>query len=140
MEIAKFIMLMRCTRFPYKTIAIKQDATGREVANKLITSRLPGLPIVSSDNMEVKGIVNEFDVLGSLMEGMDPDKFTAEKIMSKEGISADLTTPAEELMEMMLERNFSMVPITKNNKLAGVVDICSLVELLMTPGSERYFR
>ncbi len=63
-----------------------------------------------------------------------------ENIGSKEGISADITTPAEELMEMMLERNFSMVPITKNNKLPGIVDICSLVELRMTPVAERYFR
>jgi CBS domain-containing protein len=140
MNIAKYIMLMRCTRFPSKTIGIEPFATGREVANKLISTRLPGLPIVNKKNMEVKGIVKEFDVLGALIEGLDPDNFTAEKIMSGDPITGNLDTPAEELMEMMLEKNITMVPITKNNKLAGIVDICSLIELLMSPGSERYLR
>jgi CBS domain-containing protein len=140
MNIAKYIMLMRCTRFPSKTVGIGPFTTGREVANKLITTRLPGLPVVDKESMEVKGLVNEFDVLGALIEGLDPDSFTADKIMSRNAPTAELDTPAEELMEMMLEKNITMVPITKNNKLAGIVDICSLVELLMTPGSERYFR
>ena len=140
MNIAKYIMLMRCTRFSSKTVGIEPCTTGREVANKLISTRLPGLPIVNKKNMEVKGIVKEFDVLGALLEGLDPDNFTAEKIMSGDPITGDLDTPAEELMEMMLEKNITMVPITKNNKLAGIVDICSLIELLMAPGSERYLR
>jgi CBS domain-containing protein len=140
MNIAKYIMLMRCTRFPSKTVGIEPFTTGREVANKLITTRLPGLPIVNKENMEVKGIVKEFDLLGALIEGLDPDSFTAEKIMSGDPITGDLDTPAEEIMEMMLEKNITMVPITKNNKLAGIVDICSLIELLMAPGSERYLR
>ena len=140
MNIAKYIMLMRCTRFPSKTVGIEPFTTGREVANKLISTRLPGLPIVNKENMEVKGIVKEFDVLGALIEGLDPDSFTAEKIMSGDPITGDLDTPAEELMEMMLEKNITMVPITKNNKLAGIVDICSLIEIIMAPGSERYLR
>ncbi len=140
MNIAKYIMLMRCTRFPSKKVGIEPFTTGREVANKLIATRLPGLPIVNKKNMEVKGIVKEFDVLGALIEGLDPDSFTAEKIMSGAPITGDLDTPAEELMEMMLEKNITMVPITKNNKLAGIVDICSLIEIIMAPGSERYLR
>ncbi len=140
MNIAKYIMLMRCTRYPSGKLGVEPQTTGREVANRIVSTRLPGLPIVDKNSREVKGIVNEFDLLGALMEGMDPDTFTAERIMSGDPITASLDTPAEELMEMILDKNFTMVPITKNNKLAGVVDICSLIEFLMSPGTERYFR
>ncbi len=140
MNIAKYIMLMRCTRFSSKAVGVAPSTTGRDVANKLISTRLPGLPVVDKESRQVQGFVNEFDVLGALIEGIDPDSFTADKIMSRNAVTAELNTPAEDLMEMMLEKNITMVPITKNNKLAGIVDICSLMEILMTPGTERYFR
>ena len=138
MNIAKYLMLTRCTKNPSKKVGVERHTTGREVANKLITCNLPGLPIVNNENNEVVGIVTEFNILGALREGMDPDKFTAERVMSDKPITADIETSAEELIEMMLENNFTMIPITKNNKLAGIVDRGSIMEFFMSPALERY--
>ena len=139
MNIAKYIMLMRCTRYPSKRIGVEPDTSGREITNRLITTGLPGLPVIDHGSREVTGIVTEFNVLGALREGMDPDRFTAARIMSQEPVTADIDTPAEELIEMMLENNFTMIPITKNKKLAGIVDRCSIMELLVSHNLERYY-
>ncbi len=139
MNIAKYIMLMGCTRFPNRKIGIERQTTGREIADKLTGTRLPGCPVLDNrDDKKVIGIVTEFQLLGALREGMDPDNFTAERIMAKSPITAEPDTPAEELIEIMLENNFTMIPITKNGRLFGVIDRCSMLDFYMTPTYERY--
>ncbi|UCD36282.1 MAG: CBS domain-containing protein [Nitrospiraceae bacterium] len=140
MNIARYIMLMRCTRYPSKRIEVDPRAKGREIVNKLITTHLPGLPIIAGNRREVTGVVTEFNVLGALREGMDPDSFTAERIMTGHPVTAELDTPVEELIETMLENNFTMIPVTKNGQLAGIIDRCSIMELLISPALERYSR
>ena len=139
MNIAKYIMLMGCTRFPNKKIGVEPQATGREIADKLTATNLPGVPILDNrENKKVIGVVTEFQLLGALREGMDPDNFTAERIMARNPITAEPDTSAEELIEIMLEHNFTMIPITKNNRLFGVIDRCSMLDFYMTPSYERY--
>jgi CBS domain-containing protein len=69
---------------------------------------------------------------------MDLDKLTAENIMSGAPETADIETSVEDLIEMMIKNNSTMVPITKNDKLAGIIDRCSIMEGYMAPGSDRY--
>lgn len=140
MNIAKYIMLMRCTRYPSKRIELDPRAKGKEIVHRLITTHLPGLPIVTGPDREVAGVVTEFNVLGALREGMNPEMFTAERIMTDDPVTAELETPAEELIEIMLENNFTMIPVTKNGRLAGIIDRCALMELFVSPGLERYSR
>jgi arabinose-5-phosphate isomerase len=121
MIIAKYIMLTHRKAF------VKPDATGKEIAFKMISTRLPGLTVID-ENMEVIGIVTEFDLLGNIREGLELNKITAEKIMSKKPQIASLETSTEELMEIMLEKNFTIIPIVKDNKLVGIVDRTLLIE------------
>lgn len=139
MNIARYIMLMGCTRFPNKKIGTEPHRTGREVADTLTATQLPGVPVIDKqqDN-KVIGVVTEYQLLGALREGMDPDTFTAERIMARNPITVEPDTPAEEIIEIMLEENFTMIPITKNNKLFGVIDRCSMLDFYMTPHYKRY--
>lgn len=139
MNIAKYLMLVRCTQYRSKKVSVSLTETGRKIAHKLITTRLPALPVVDSDSRKVVGIVSEFHILDALRNGMDIDKFTAERIMSREPETADIDSPVEDLIEMMLNKNSAMVPITKNDKLAGIIDRCSIMEGYMAPGADRYF-
>lgn len=133
---AKHIMLM------HRRVAVRPDATGREIAYGFMSTGLPGLPVINED-MEVIGIVTEFDLLGALREGIKLDEFTAKKIMSKKPITADTETPAEKLIEMMLENNFTVIPIVRDKKLVGVVDRFSIMDAYVEPkgfpGFYRYF-
>ncbi len=69
---------------------------------------------------------------------MDIDDFTADRIMSGVPKTADIDTTAEELIDIMVENNFMMVPITKNDRLVGVVDRCSMMDFYMSPSMEKY--
>jgi arabinose-5-phosphate isomerase len=133
MLIADYIMLT------HRRFSVRPDTTGREIAYRLMSTGLPGLPVVK-DDMEIIGIVTEFDLLGNIRERRDLNKITAEKIMSKEPKTANLETPAEKLIEMMLENNFTMIPIIKDKKLVGVVDRFSLIEAYVEPGLYRYLK
>ncbi|MCK5505568.1 MAG: CBS domain-containing protein, partial [Thermodesulfovibrionia bacterium] len=138
LNIAKYLMLVRCTQYRSKMVSVSLEETGRTIANKLITTRLPGVPVVDSRNKKVVGIVTEFDILSALRGGMDLDKLTAENIMSGAPETADIETSVEDLIEMMIKNNSTMVPITKNDKLAGIIDRCSIMEGYMAPGADRY--
>ena len=139
MNIARNIMLMGCTRFASKKNWVERNTNGREIANKLLSSRLTGIPVVNDkDSREVIGVITEMNLLGIFREGMNPQDFTAEKIMSGIPKTADIETPAEELIDIMVENNFTMIPITKNSKLVGVVDRCSMMDFYMSPQSEKY--
>ena len=133
MNIADYIVLK------HRRASVKPDASCKEIAFKLLSLRLPGLPVIN-DELEVVGIVSSFDILGAIREGMDVDKIKAERIMSKEPVTASSETSVEELIEIMLENNFTIMPIMKENKLVGVLDRSSLLEAYMEPSLYRYFK
>ena len=131
MIIAKYIM------FRHRRTFISPDTTGKEIVYRFMATGLPGLPVVN-ENMEIMGIVTEFDILGNIREGKKLDEITAGQIMSKEPISTGIETPVEYLIEMMLENNLTIIPVVKDGKLAGVVDRRSIVDVFVEPLLNRY--
>lgn len=139
MNLARNIMLMGCTRFASQKNWVERSTNGRDIANKLLRSRLTGIPVIDDKiSKKVIGVITEIHLLGIFREGMDLSDFTAEKLMSGEPKTADITTSAEELIDMMVENRFTMIPITKNERLVGVVDRCSLMDFFTSPSAERY--
>ena len=83
MNIARNIMLMGCTRFASKKTWVERSTNGRDIAHKLLSSRLTGIPVVDDkDSRQVIGVITEMNLLGIFREGMNLQDFTAEKIMS----------------------------------------------------------
>ena len=60
---------------------------------------LPGLPIVNND-MEVVGVTTEIDFLKAIKEGMNIDEIRAEKIMTKNPVTADIETSINNVIEI----------------------------------------
>ena len=121
MNIARNIMLMGCTRFASNKNWVERETNGRDIANKLLRTRLTGIPVVDDkDNRNVVGIITEMNLIGIFREGMDPGNFTAEKIMSGIPKTADIDTTVEELIDIMGENNFTVM------------------DFLMSPSSEKY--
>jgi CBS domain-containing protein len=117
--------------------SLSVKATGREIAYGFMAAGLPGLPVVNRD-MEVIGIVTEFDLLGAIKEGMNVDEITADRIMSKKPMTTGMETTAEQLIEMMLENNFTIIPVVKKKKLVGIVDRFSVMDAYFEPGFYRH--
>ena len=119
--------------------AVMSHATGREIAYKLIASGYPGLPVVNKQ-MELVGMVTEFDLLKAIKEGTPIDSIAAEKIMSGKPTTAVLDTPANKLIEMMIVNNFSVIPIMGQTRLLGVVSRHEIMDAYTDPDFHQLFK
>ncbi len=132
MPTAKQLMLM------HRRVSVGPDATGDEIVNRIMSTGLPGLPVLN-EKMEVIGIVTEFDLLRTIRQRINLDKITAKEMMSKDPVTAEMDAPAERLVQLMLEHNFTVVPIVSNNELRGVVDRSSILDVYVARDALKSF-
>src|SRR5512147_1854679 len=125
-------MAIRAKHIMSGKISVGKDTTVRDAAHKMISHGLPGLPVVN-DAMEVMGVITEFNILGAVREGMNAGEITASRIMTPNPVTADINTTTDDLIQMMLLNNFTIVPIVNNGKLAGVVSRFSVMDCLVAP-------
>ena len=111
---------------------VRENTTAREIIFKFMATSYPGLPVVNN-NREVVGIVTEFDILSVIQRGMDLDSVTAGEIMAKMIVTAGLETPQEELIKIMMENHFTIIPILKDNRLAGIVSRMEIMDAQVDP-------
>lgn len=124
--------MVRAKYLMRKMSSIQETAGGREIIFKLMSTGFPGLPVVN-ENREIVGVVTEFDLIRAIQTGKEPDSMTAGDIMSKKLITAGLDTPQEELINIMLENNFTIVPIVKDNRLVGIVSRLDIIDAYVDP-------
>jgi CBS domain-containing protein len=122
---AKYIMCKRT--------AVLKNTSGREVVYKMMASGCPGIPVVNEQS-EVIGIVSMCDILKAAKErGSEIDKITAEQLMSTTPITADRDASLDDLAKMMVENNYSAIPIVKGKKLVGIVSAREIVDTYVEP-------
>ena len=122
---AKYIMCKRT--------AVAKNTAGREVVYKMMASGCPGIPVVDEQS-NVIGIVSMCDILKAAKEkGAGIEKITAEQIMSKTPITADLDTSLDDLAKIMVENNYSVIPIVKGKKLVGIVSAREIIDTYVEP-------
>jgi CBS domain-containing protein len=127
---AKYIMCKRA--------AVRESESGKEVVFKMMGSGCPGLPVVNEE-MEIVGIITAFDVLKALRSGTEIEAITVGKVMSKATLSADLNTPLEELIDMLINNNYTIIPITNNNRLVGIVSRNEILAAYAEPHMYQFF-
>jgi CBS domain-containing protein len=127
---AKYIMCKRT--------AIKESESGKEVVFKMMGTGCPGLPVVN-DQMEIVGIITAFDVLKAIRNGVAIDALTVGNVMSKAPLSADLNTPLEMLIDILIDNNYTIIPITNNNRLVGVVSRNEILQAYAEPHMYQFF-
>ncbi len=125
-------MAIRAKHIMSGKISVGANTTVKEVAHKMITYGLPGMPVVN-ESMEVIGVVTEFNVLGAVREGMDLGRITASRIMTPNPATAEVNTSTDDLIQTMLLNNYTMLPILNNGKYAGVVSRYSIMDALVSP-------
>jgi CBS domain-containing protein len=98
--------------------------------------RIGTVVVVDHFNMQVLGILSERDVIHHLSERKKLDGMVAQDIMTAEVITVDQQVTSSELMHLMTENRIRHVPITKDNKLVGIVSIGDVVKRML----EKYER
>lgn len=120
-----------------KKAAVKPNTLARDVVSTLIASGLPGVAVLN-DNLEVVGVITEFDLLGAVREGLRLDEFTADRVMTKNPVTADPEKTAAELIQMMLADNYTMMPVVSNGKFCGVVTRLTIMDAFASPDDMFY--
>ena len=122
-------------------VSLPAKEKGIELLKKLMCP-YPALPVVN-DNLEVIGIVSEYDILDALKEGRTIHEFSAESVMScshaeHEVCSTPVTvtsdTPIEDIVEIMYSLRFSILPVVKNKKLVGIISRKNIINAMAEQG------
>lgn len=113
-------------------ISGKRNASARDVALQLLTGFYSGMP-VTDEQGSVIGVVTELDLLKAVWDGKELVKLTAEDIMSKDVVTADVNTPVTDIIETMHDKDVIRLPITKDGKLVGVIARCDILKHLIEP-------
>ncbi len=78
-------------------------------------------------------MVTELDLLNAVVEGKELVKFTAEDLMSKNPVTADVETPVTDVVKLMKKKNVVRLPITAEGKLVGVVARSDILTSIIEP-------
>ena len=136
--------------------SVTEDTPLREVAELLSLRELIGIPVVNREN-EVTGWISETDIIASIfpervkIENPDVIYFiNLSQVVKKltqvgQAMVSDYMirnvyrvkedTPASDVVELMLHKDFKRVPVVRNKRLVGVVDRSSLSRILLEEGS-----
>ena len=116
-------------------VTVKTDSTLETVVDTLVEWGI-GTVVVVDKSMRVLGILSERDVIRHLSKRKPLDGMVAKDLMTVEVITVDQQATSSELMHLMTENRIRHVPITKDNKLVGIVSIGDVVKRML----EKYER
>lgn len=116
-------------------VTVKADSGLETVVGMLVEWGI-GTVVVVDQDMQVLGILSERDIIRHLSEKKPLEGMTAKDLMTVEVITVDQQATSSELMHLMTENRIRHVPITKDNKLVGIVSIGDVVKRML----EKYER
>ena len=92
----------------------------RSISSVLVDRGYGSLPVVD-DQMNLIGIVSEYDLLEALLEKRDEKTLKAEDIMTKNPITVNEDTPIFDVIKILENRKLIRVPVVKESKLIGIL-------------------
>lgn len=135
-------------------ITVGPDDTVEDVIKILLENKISGVPVIN-ESKEVIGIVSEGDlivrnqklrppafiqILGEVIYLDDPNDFReelkkavaykVEDIMTVVPATVEEDTPVEEIASIMSQEGINRVPVTRDDKLVGIVTRADIVKSL----------
>ncbi len=90
------------------------------IASVLVDRGYGSLPVVD-DDMNLIGIVSEYDLLKVLLEKRDEKNVKAEDIMTKKLITVEEDTSIIDVIKILEDHGLIRVPVVKESKLVGIL-------------------
>jgi CBS-domain-containing membrane protein len=141
----------------HNVLTVTSDSKIEDAANIMLRSHISGLPVVD-DHGQLVGIVSESDFLRRSEIGtgrkrpawlqffLGPGRAAAdfvrergrkvEDVMTREPITVDEETPLEELVRLMEKNGIKRLPVTRDNKLVGIVTRSNLLQAVASLAQE----
>jgi predicted transcriptional regulator len=113
-------------------VSARRQASARDLALQLLNGLYSGMPI-TEEGGKVIGVVTELDLINAALKGKELTKLSAEDIMNKEAISVDVETPVTQIIKIMKEKGIIRLPVTKEDRLVGIIARCDILKSLIEP-------
>ena len=80
--------------------------------------------LVIDAHLKLLGVISAFDINNRVVaEEREPKKIMAKDIMTKPIETIDINSTYEQACEKMVERELHTIPVTKDGKLVGILDL-----------------
>ena len=114
-----------------KCLTLDENDTLKTVSEKLQKHNIGAMPVLSTQNNNVIGIVSERDLARYIINDEFKNDLSVTKIMSKNLITCNLNTSVTELMEIITKNRIRHIPIMEEKKLLGMVSIGDVVNYII---------
>jgi CBS domain-containing protein/ribosome-associated translation inhibitor RaiA len=114
--------------------ALSPGAVVIDAAAMLMDKGVRALPVV--ENGEVVGAVSQIDIIEALTEVSDLRNMAAKEHMQNPVITVEHGTGVAHARRMMLDKNISNIPVTREGRLVGMVTSDVIVHTFITPASK----
>ena len=105
-----------------QVISVPPSTPVQEVADLLAEYRISGVPVVN-DEGRLMGLVTEADLISKLGA-------TASDIMSSRVVTANETTPVDEIAQILTSNRYKRLPVVRDEKVVGIVSRADIVRMM----------
>ena len=114
-----------------KCFTLSENDTLKIASEKLQKHNIGAMPVLSTQDNNVIGIVSERDLARYIFNDEFKNDLSVTKIMSKNLITCNLNTSITELMEIISDNKIRHIPIMEEKKLLGMVSIGDVVNYII---------
>ena len=114
-----------------KCFTLSENDTIKKVSEKLKKYNIGAMPVLSTQDNNVIGIVSERDLARYIFNNEFKNDLPVTKIMSTNLITCNLNTSVTELMEIITNNKIRHIPIMEEKKLLGMVSIGDVVNYII---------
>jgi CBS domain-containing protein len=113
-------------------VTVSPSSPLSEAAYMMMNEDVGALVVIDSESRPV-GIITDRDLVVSAMaERQNPDEVTVEEVMTKELIMIDEDADIFEMLRILSENSIRRLPVTRGNKLKGIVSVDDLIVVVAT--------
>lgn len=139
------LITLRMTKNP---ITASPEMTIHQASNIMKQHKIHRLPVLDA-NKKLIGIISEKDIAQATPSSATTlsvfeinallDKLTVSKIMTKNPVTIQTDTSIEEAAHLMLDHDFSCLPIMEGDKLVGIVTKHDMFKMILEMFGSRQF-
>ena len=119
-----------------KCFTLSENDTLKTTSEKLQKHNIGAMPVLSTQDNNVIGIVSERDLARYIFNDGFKNDLSVTKIMSKNLITCNLNTSVTELMEIITNNKIRHIPIMEEKKLLGIISIGDVVNYIINQYKE----
>lgn len=115
-----------------EVVVVWPETSVKEALELMLAHSISGIPVVNKQ-MSLVGIITEKDLLGLLSDAQQVEERKVEEFMTQPVVHFEEDENIEDICKCLLDVSFRRVPVTKDEKVVGIVsrpDVLKYVLLL----------